>query len=123
MSKGFTHVDLDIHENLNYNNDLIIKCLFYIISEIPNILKIDENEMSIFLVSIHNFLGQNYPAIGIRFSSKIDLKEISVIDFEEEIESWIEKNGGIEKLKKESLNINTINWETLKKVKEFPNYE
>jgi hypothetical protein len=37
MSKGFTPVDLDIHENLNYDNDLIIKCLFYIVSEIPNI--------------------------------------------------------------------------------------
>jgi hypothetical protein len=79
--------------------------------------------MTIFLASMHNFLGQNYPAIGIRFSSKINLKEISFIDFEEEIENWIEKNGGIEQLKKKSLSINTINWETLKKVKEFPNYE
>ena len=123
MNKGFTPIEIGILDELDHDNDLIIICLSYIIKEIPKILKIDENEMSIFLASMHNFLGSNYPVIGIRFSSKIDLNKINLIDFEEEIENWIKYNGGVENLKKESFNIKTINWETLKKVKEFPNFE
>lgn len=122
--KGFTPIETEIHEKLNWDYDLIVICLNYIRIEIPNILNIENDRIEVFLASIHNFMGQNYPVIGIRVKTDfVELIDINFFDIEEKIENWIEKIGGIERLKEESINFKSINWETLEELIEYPKFE
>lgn len=122
IKKGYTPIELDIYEKLNWNYDLIVLCLEYIRNQIPNILKIEQDKIEVFLVSFHNFLGQSYPIIGIR--DKVDLMKILQLDpleIEEKVENWILNNGGIENLKQKAKDIQCIDWKTLESLKEYPN--
>lgn len=122
--KGFTPIETELHQKLNWDFDLIVKCLNYIRVEIPNILDIEIDRIEVFLASITNFVGQNYPVIGIRV--KPDFAKLIVIDFfeiEEKIEKWIEKIGGIEKLIEKSINFKSINWKSLEELNEYPKFE
>ncbi|MEN2400857.1 hypothetical protein GKZ90_0013815 [Flavobacterium sp. MC2016-06] len=121
--KGYIPIEPDIHGKLNWDYDLIVSCLEYIRTEIPNILEINGNDVYVFLVSFYNFLGQNYPAIGIRCKS--NLKEPIALDFfemDEKVENWLANLGGIENLIEKSKNIKTIDWKTLEKFKEYPDF-
>lgn len=120
---GYTPIEPNIYEKLNWDYDLIVLCLEYIRTEIPNILKIEANNIEVFLVSFYNFLGQNYPVIGIR--NKSELTESTNLDFfeiDEEIEKWLENLGGIENLKQRAKDIKCIDWKTLESLKEYPKY-
>jgi len=124
IKKGYTPIELNIYDKLNWNYDLIVSCLEYIRNQIPNILKIEHDKVEVFLASFHNFLGQNYPVIGIR--DKIDLMEIVDLDpfeIEEKVENWLSDIGGIENLKRKAKNIKCIDWKTLQSLKEYPNYQ
>ena len=120
-SKGYTPIEPDIYEKLNWDNDLILLCLEYIGGEIPNILKIESDKIEVFLASFQNFLGQNYPAIGIR--NKFEIQESVNLDFleiDEKVDNWLINLGGIEELKEKTKNIKCIiDWKTLEKVKKF----
>ncbi|KFF06666.1 hypothetical protein [Flavobacterium reichenbachii] len=120
--KSYMPIEPDIHEQLNWDYDLIVSCLEYIRNEIPHILKIDSDKVEVFLVSFYNFLGQHYPAIGIR--NKPDLKENIELDFfeiEEKVENWL-TNLGIENLKQKAKDIKVIDWKTLEILKEYPKF-
>ncbi|RZJ53372.1 MAG: hypothetical protein EOO44_08700 [Flavobacterium sp.] len=119
-NKGFTPIEPNINEKLNWDYDLIVLCLEYIRTEIPTILEIERDKIEVFLVSFSNFSGENYPAIGIR--EKPNLTEVINLDFfdiDEKIDNWL-NNLGIENLKQKAENIKCIDWETLKKLKEYP---
>jgi hypothetical protein len=123
IEKGYTPIEPDIYDKLNWDYDLIVLCLEYIRLEIPNILKIERDKIEVFLVSFYNFLGENYPAIGIR--NKSDLIETINLDFfeiEEQVDNWLANIGGIENLKQKAENIKYIDWKTLKSLKEYPKY-
>ena len=122
--KGFIPIETEIHEKLNWDYDLIVKCLNYIRIELPNILKIEKDKIEVFLASITNFIDQKYPAIGIRIKSDfVEEIKIDFFDIEEKIEIWIVENGGIENLIEKSKKIKTISWETLDKLKEYHQFE
>ncbi|MDP5200075.1 hypothetical protein [Flavobacterium sp. DG2-3] len=117
-NEGFTPIEPDIYEKLNWNYDLIVLCLEYIRSEIHTILETDK--IDTFLISFSNFLGQNYPAIGIRNKSNIQEPiNLDIFEVEEKIEKWI-LNVGIENLKYKAQNISYVNWNTLQNLKRFP---
>ena len=123
IKKAYTPIEPDIYDKLNWDYDLIVLCLEYIRLEIPNILKIERDKVEVFLVSFYNFLGQNYPVIGIR--NKSDLIETINLDFfeiEEQVENWLANIGGIENLKQKAENIRYIDWKTLESLKEYPKY-
>lgn len=123
IKKGYTPIELNIYDKLNWDYDLIVSCLEYVRNQIPNILKIEHDKVEVFLASFHNFLGQNYPVIGIR--DKIDLMETVDLDpseIEEKVENWLSDIGGIENLKQKAKNIKCIDWKTLESVKEYPKY-
>ncbi len=123
VNKGYIPIEPDIYEKLNWDYDLIVLCLEYIRTEIPNILKIESDKIEVFLVSFDNFLGQNYPAIGIR--NKSDLAESINLDFfeiDEKIENWLANIGGVENLKQKAKNIKCVDWKTLENLKEYPKY-
>lgn len=87
----------------------------------PSIINFENEKIEIFLTSITNFLVQNYPVIGIRKKKEFEnLYDIDPDIIEENIKVWIEKFGGFDKLKNESLNYNTINWESLINIGAFP---
>jgi hypothetical protein len=118
--KGFLPIETEIHEKLNWDYDLIVKCLNYLRIELPNILKIEKEKIEIFLASISNFFDQKYPVIGIRIKSDfVEEVKIDFFDIEEKIEIWIETNGGIEKLTEKSKNFKSISWEKLNELKEY----
>ncbi len=109
LRKGFIPIEPDIYERLNWDYDLIVLCLEYIRNEIPNILKIDQDKVEVFLVSFSNFLGEAYPAIGIR--NKFDLDETIILDFfeiDEKIEYWITNICGIENLTQNAKKSNVL---------------
>lgn len=119
-NKGFTPIEPDIYDKLNWDYDLIVLCLEYIRTEIHTILEVEGDKIDVFLISFSNFLGQSYPAIGIR--NKSDEKESSNLDFfelDEKIERWI-LSIGIENLKQKAQNISCVNWKTLQNLKRFP---
>jgi hypothetical protein len=77
----------------------------------------------VFLAFFQNFLGKNYPVIGIR--DKIDLVgtlDLDPFEIEEKVENWLSDIGGIENLKQKAKNIKCIDWKTLESVKEYPKY-
>jgi hypothetical protein len=112
-NKGYTPIEPDIYDKLNWDYDLIVQCLEYIRNEIPNILKIEDNKVDVFLVSLCNFLGQNYPAIGIRCKSNLkDLVDFDFFEIDEKIETWLDSIGGVESLKQKSKGIKCIDWKT-----------
>ncbi|KAF2340139.1 hypothetical protein [Flavobacterium nitrogenifigens] len=120
-NKDFTPIEPDIYEKLNWDYDLIVLCLEYIRTEIHTILETESDKIETFLISFSNFLGQNYPAIGIR--NKSDTEDCINLDFfevNEKIEKWI-LSVGIETLKHKAQNITYINWKTLHDLKRFPN--
>jgi hypothetical protein len=121
-NNGYIPIELDIYDSLNWDFDLIIKCLEYIRNEIPNILKIESDKIDVFLVSFHNFIGETYPSIGIRNKTGSEKIILEYFDIEEEIEKWLSNFGGIEKLKLKSENIKCTDWETLKIEKEYPKF-
>ena len=123
FNKGYIPIEPDIYDTLNWDYDLIVLCLEFIRNEIPNIINIEPDKIEVFLVSFCNFIGQNYPAIGIR--SKPKFEEAIKLDFfeiEEQIESWLTNIGGIEFLKENTKNIKGIDWKTLEELKEYPKY-
>ena len=123
FNKGYIPIEPDIYDTLNWDYDLIVLCLEFIRNEIPNIINIEPEKVEVFLVSFCNFVGQNYPAIGIR--SKPEFEEVIKLDFfkiEEQIESWLTNIGGIEFLKENTKNIKGIDWKTLEELKEYPKY-
>ncbi|SNR39353.1 hypothetical protein [Flavobacterium sp. ov086] len=118
--KGFMPIEPDIYDQIDGDYDLIISCFEYIRGEIPTILNIDPDAIEVFLVSFCNFLGQYYPAIGIR--DKVDSKESIHLDFfeiDDKIENWL-TNLGIENLKQKAKEIKTVDWKTLQELKEYP---
>ena len=120
INNSYIPIELDIYDSLNWDYNLIIQCLEYVRNEIPDILKIERDKVHVFLVSFQNFIGQSYPAIGIR--NKTNSKEIILeyFEIEEKIENWLSNFGGIDKLKLKSKNIKCIDWESLKIQEEYP---
>lgn len=121
IRKGFIPIEPDIYAKLNWDYDLIFLCLEYIRNEIPNILKIEQDKVEVFLASFSNFLGKNYPVIGIR--NKSDLAESINLDFfeiDEKVENWLNNLCGIENLKQKAKNIKCVDWKTLESSKQYP---
>ncbi|MDP5200080.1 hypothetical protein [Flavobacterium sp. DG2-3] len=114
---GFTPIELNIYEKLNWDYDLIVICLECIRREIPVILNVDSDDIEVFLISFNNFLEQSYPAIGIR--GKSDMIG-NVFDIEEKIENWIIDLGGIENLKLKTANLECPDWKLLQNIKKYP---
>lgn len=120
---GYTPIETNIYEKLNWDFDLIVLCLEYIRIELPTILKIEEDKIETNLVSFYNFLGQNYPVIGIRDKYSFnDALAIDVIDIHEKIDAWLTNLGDIDNLVQKAKNIQYIDWKTLQQIKEYPKY-
>jgi hypothetical protein len=115
--KGYTIVEPDIYEKLNWDMDLIISCLDIIRKKMSIILNIQNENIEYDLIALTNFLGQSYPVIGIY---NLDPKEYEWIDIDEITNNWI-KNYDVEAIIKDSINNKTINWVELQKLGTYPN--
>jgi len=110
---GFTIVEPNIYDELFPNNDLIVKCLEYIRLNVKNVLKNKEANTLAYLISGNNFLGQNYPMLGLK--SELDFFEIDDL-----VDKWLKEIGGVEGILKKINDINSITWEELKEFKVYP---
>lgn len=121
--KGCTPIEPNIYDQLNWDYDIIIPCLEYIRNEIPNILNVDCSTIEVFLISYSDFLGNRYPAIGIRDKSNLtEAINLDYFEIEEKIETWL-ANLGIENLKQNAKNIKCIDWKTLEILREYPMFQ
>ncbi|BDD06788.1 hypothetical protein [Aureibacter tunicatorum] len=113
-------IELPIYNELNWDMDLIIKCLEYLrlrisdkFSELPDTVEYD-------LLAMTSFTGGQYPVIGMYSENESDFDSVPSFSLMYElIEQWIDEIG-IESLKKEALQIETIDWEDLKWYGSFP---
>ena len=120
QEKGYLIVEPPIHEELNWDMDLIIKCLEVIRNLIPKKFVEFPESLEYDLLAMTNFTGSTYPVIGIYSRNKNDFKDIPDFnDLFDIIEKWI-KEIGLEHIKREALKTKVISWESLKEMKTYP---
>ncbi len=111
--RNYTLIEPSIYVDLEWNLDLIVKCLEVLRLKMPQII-VENDEYD--LVAVSNSHGNSYPAIGW-FSlsdAELDLHEV-----EEKVELFIQ-NIRLENLIKESLIIDYIDWRILELDKVYP---
>jgi hypothetical protein len=116
---GFTIFEINIYEELNWDYDLIIKYLDYFRINFDRIANIERAKIEVYLIKVVNFIGQDYPAIGLITKNEDDI-ELLLNKLQINIERWIKQQGGINELLIEATNIEIINWEILKRIKFYP---
>ena len=111
--RAYMLIEPPIYIELEWNLDLIVKCLEVLRLKMPQIIvEYDEYD----LISVGNPHGKPYPAIGW-FS--ISGRELDFFEVEEKVEQFIQ-NIGLENLIKESQTIDYIDWHSLEMDKIYP---
>ncbi len=63
--RDYTLIEPDIHSKLNWDRDLIVKCLELIRLQMPQIISQGKPEIEYDLIVVDNSHGSSYPAIGM----------------------------------------------------------
>lgn len=112
--RGYGIIEPPIYEELNWDMDSIVSCLEIIRTKLPELFSEFSKSVTYELILLVTPFGESYPVIGFYSDTPKDLENIpKFLDLDEEVEIWV-NNIGIETIKKESQNIKTVNWETLK---------
>lgn len=117
--RGYQIIEPPIYEELNWNMDTIVSCLEVIRSKLPELFSGFPKSVKYELISYSNPFGNPYPVIRIYSDNSEDFKKIpDFLDLYDEMEVWLHKIG-IDNIKRESEKIVTINWETLKRIRDY----
>jgi hypothetical protein len=121
--RGYCLIEPDIYEKLNWDIDLIVKCLEVIRMHMPQIIPEVTTATEYDLIAISNPHGPPYPAIGIYCHKKADWDNLP--DWQEVnnlADRWVEQIS-INRLVEEAEAVNYINWEELMNRRTFPGRE
>jgi len=120
IERGYTLLEPEIYEKLNWDLNLIVLCLEQIRTEIPAILNIETESIEFDLISVGNPHGENYPAIGIHmkpnFIHNIDL---DIFKIEEKVEDWINEKGIDNLIQNTQIEL-TLSWDQLQEIGVYP---
>lgn len=113
-TEGFLVIEPSFYDVLNPFDNFTVKCLEVLRKKLETYFNNFPDGTKFGLIRYGDFLGNKYPAIGIKCKSKDDYKMIpNFIDLYDEVELLINKIGLIN-IKKEAELINTITWDELK---------
>jgi hypothetical protein len=116
-SRGYTLIEPDIYESLDWDLDIIVGCLNYIREKLPSILNVEKLNLEFDLIAMGNPHGPDYPVIGMHDLSNSFNIELDIID--QKVTDWVSELG-IEELKKKVNNKPAISWEKLTEIRIYP---
>ena len=112
--RGYGIIEPPIYEELNWDMELIMSCLEFIRTKLPELFSEFPQGVKYELIPLENPFGEAYPVIGLYSDNPKDLEKLpEFLDLDEQVGIWLNEIG-IEGIKKESKKIKTMNWETLK---------
>lgn len=115
-TEQFLVIEPPFYDVLNPCDDFTIKCLEVLRKKIIEYFKDFPDGTKFGLIRYGDFLGNKYPAIGIKCKTESDYKRIpDFIDLFDEVEILIGKIG-LQNIKKEARLIDTISWSELNKI-------
>lgn len=121
LTMGFQVIEPPIYEELSWNMENIMKALEYIRQRLPEYLIDFPSSAKYYLIHYGDFLGNSYPAIGIRCDEKSDSEKIpSFVELYDRIQVWINKELTLERIILESKKIKILSWNELKEQNYFP---
>lgn len=121
--RGYTLIEPDIYLRLDWDRDLIIKCLEVIRIQMSQIISQKTALIEYDLIAVSNPHGLPYPAIGMHCPTETDwntLPDISQIEYL--TNQWIEQIS-LDTLIEKASSIDYIDWEWLRSKGTFPNSE
>ena len=115
-TEQFLVIEPSFYDVLNPCDDFTIKCLEVLRRKLPEYFKEFPNGTKFGLIRYGDFLGNKYPAIGIKCKSETDYEKIpEFIDLFDEVENLINEIG-LENIKKEAELTDPIKWNELKTI-------
>ena len=126
MPRGYTLVEPDIYQALNWDADLITKSLEVIRQSFTSIIPESTIGVKCDLLAVtspHNLLpGPHYPAIGIHCAdqaAEAAIDKLDISNVETRFEVWIQALG-IDTLKARAIQVASIDWNMLKDLGAYP---
>ena len=118
--RGYTIIESDIYSKLDWNLDLIVKCLEVIRVQMPHIVSAGAVGIEFDLIAVGNPQGPPYPAIGMHCPVETDLNTVlDLPQIDDKVNQWVRQTGLNELVEKASA-IQYIDWERLRSMKTFP---
>jgi hypothetical protein len=120
-NEEFQIIEPPIYDELNWDMEIIMKALEYLRQVLPTYLTDLPKNSKYFLFVFRDFLGGEFPAIGVSCDDRKDFEKIP--DFfilYDRVEEIIKEEITFEKLKVELEKIQTITWVELKEKKYYP---
>jgi hypothetical protein len=116
--KGYSAlIEPEIYYPLEWDYDIIVRCLEVIRLALPEILAEGSESIEYDLVAVNNPFGSPYPVIGI--SDPCLLIKIDWIEINNKVNRWFHDTG-LDNIKSKAENIHHINWERLNIISTFP---
>lgn len=121
IMRGYTLIEPDIHSKLNWDLDLIVKCLEVIRLHMPEIISKDIPGIEYDLIAVGNPHSPPYPAIGMYCPEETDLNSIpDWPQVDDRINQWVQQIG-LSVLIEKAYDVKYIDWKGLIRMKAFPN--
>lgn len=115
--RGFEVIEPPIHNDLDWDYELILKCMEIFKEILENRINDLPNSAKFYLIAMTDKFGGKYPAIGLSADTEDELKLLPDLFKLDEIVTKIYKEElPITLLKEKAENIDTITWEKLKKI-------
>lgn len=112
--KTFQVIEPSFYDELDPCDDFTIKCLVVLKRKLPAFLGI-LSSFEFYLIRYGDFLGNQFAAIGIECKSNEEFKSLpDFIALYNQVELII-NDLGVDNIKKEAVNIETITWKQLQK--------
>ncbi|WP_459212272.1 hypothetical protein [Aquimarina rhabdastrellae] len=114
--KSFLVIEPSFYDELDLCDDFTMKCLEVLRRELPSYFNTFPNGTTYGLIRYGDFLGNQYPAIGIQCKNQEDYDKIpDFIDLYNGVEILINEIG-LEEIKEEAKFVDTITWNDLKEI-------
>ncbi|WP_378411026.1 hypothetical protein [Rhodocytophaga aerolata] len=119
--RNYTLIEPEIYSTLNWNLDLIVKCLEVIRSQMPQIISEDSASIEYDLLVVHNPHGPAYPGIGMYCPEKATFTRERYESFEinTKINDWVQQTG-ITTILAKACEIEYIDWQQLTRLQTYP---
>lgn len=115
-TEQFLVIEPSFYDVLNPYDNFTLRCLEVLVKKLPKYFCDFPNGTKFGLIRYGDFLGNNYPAIGIKCKTESDYKRIpDFIQLYDKVEILIEKIG-LDNIRKEAKLVETITWCELNKI-------
>lgn len=119
--RNYTLIEPEIYSTLNWNLDLIVKCLEVIRSQMPQIISEDSATIEYGLLVVHNPHRPAYPGIGMYCPEKaiFDQEGYNSFEINTKVNDWVQKTG-ITPILAKACEIEYIDWQQLTRLQTYP---